>query len=84
MLHTDITVAAQGARVSSTHAREATNIHQNNQAINQLNRHRRQPAPILHGEGILVMDPYTNQNNFLQEKALEATKQKEEERKKPR
>jgi NACalpha-BTF3-like transcription factor len=35
MLQTDINVIAQGARVSSTHAREATNSHQNSQAINQ-------------------------------------------------
>jgi hypothetical protein len=35
---------------------EATNNRQNNQTINQLSRHRRQPAPILHGEGIIVMD----------------------------
>jgi hypothetical protein len=49
MLHTDITVRAQGAGVSHTHAREATNNNQNSQAINQLRRHRRQPAPILAG-----------------------------------
>jgi hypothetical protein len=41
MLHTDITVTTQGARVSGTHAKEATNSHQNSQAINQLRRHRR-------------------------------------------
>jgi hypothetical protein len=51
-----INVRAQGTRVSGTHAREATNNHQNSQAIDQLGRHRRQPAPILHGEGIIVMD----------------------------
>jgi hypothetical protein len=56
MLHTYLTLKAQGARVSSTHAREATNSHQNSQAINQLSRHRRQRAPILHGEGMVVMD----------------------------
>jgi hypothetical protein len=56
MLHTDITLRAQGARVSNTHAREATNVHQNSQAINQLSRHRRQPAPILDGEGIEVIN----------------------------
>jgi hypothetical protein len=56
MLHTDIIGEAQGARVSGTHAREAMNNHQNSQVINQLNRHRRQPTPILHGEGIVVMD----------------------------
>jgi hypothetical protein len=44
MLFTDITVRAQGARVSSTHAREATNSHQNSQAINQLSR---QPTTFL-------------------------------------
>jgi hypothetical protein len=41
---------------SSTHARQATNSHQNSQAINQLGRHRRRPAPILHCEGIVGMD----------------------------
>jgi hypothetical protein len=56
MLHTDITVRTQGTRVSGPHAKEATNTHQNSQAIDQLSRHRRQPAPILHGEGIIVMD----------------------------
>jgi hypothetical protein len=35
---------------------EATNNHQNSQAIDQLSRHRRQPAPFLNGEGIMVMD----------------------------
>jgi hypothetical protein len=39
MLHTDITVRAQGTRVSGTHAREATNSHQNSEAIDQLIRH---------------------------------------------
>jgi hypothetical protein len=34
MLHTDITVRAQGARVSCPHAREAPNSHQNSQAEN--------------------------------------------------
>jgi hypothetical protein len=56
MSQTDINARAQGARVSNNHDREATNNHQNCQAINQLGRHRRQPAPILHGEGLLVMD----------------------------
>jgi hypothetical protein len=57
MLHTDIIyVRAQGAKVSSTHATEASNCHQNSQAINKLSRHRRQPPPILHGERIVVMD----------------------------
>ena len=56
MLHTDINVRAQGTRVSGPHAREATNSHQNSQAIDQLSRHRRQPAPILHCEGVVVMD----------------------------
>jgi hypothetical protein len=53
MLHTDIPVRAEGARVNYTHAREATNYHQNGHAISQLNR---QPAPILQSEGIVVMD----------------------------
>jgi hypothetical protein len=56
MLHTDISVRAQGAKNRSTHDGKATNNHQNSQAINQLSRHRRPPAPILHGEGIVVMD----------------------------
>jgi hypothetical protein len=56
MMQTDISVRAQGARVSYTHAREATNCHQNSKTINQLSRHRRQPAPIHHSEGIVVMD----------------------------
>jgi hypothetical protein len=56
MLHTDMIVRAQGARVSTTHAMEATNCHQNSRVINPLIRHRRQPAPILHGEGILAMN----------------------------
>jgi hypothetical protein len=51
MLHTDINVRAQAPGVSNTHAKEATNNHQNSQAINQLSRYRRQPALILHGEG---------------------------------
>jgi hypothetical protein len=34
MLHTDITVRAQGARVSSLHASDATNNHQNSKAEN--------------------------------------------------
>jgi hypothetical protein len=34
MLQTGTTVRAQGARVSSTHAKEATNCHQNSHAIN--------------------------------------------------
>jgi hypothetical protein len=38
MLHTDITVRAQRTRVSGPHAREATNSHQNSQAIDQLSR----------------------------------------------
>jgi hypothetical protein len=38
------------------HAKEATKCHQNSQAINQLSRHRRQPAPILLSEEIVVMD----------------------------
>jgi hypothetical protein len=70
MLHTDITIRAQGTRVSSTHAREATNSHQNSQAINQLSRHRRQPAPILHGEGIVVMDRL-NRSGAKQSKSAE-------------
>jgi hypothetical protein len=56
MLHTDIIVKAQGARVSTTHATEATSYHQNNQAIKRLTCYRRQPAPILHGVWIVVMD----------------------------
>ena len=57
MLHTDISVRAQRTRFGSTDAREATNCHQNSKAINQLNRYlRRQHAPILHNEGIIVMD----------------------------
>jgi hypothetical protein len=56
MLHMNIIVRAQRTRVISTHAMEATNCHQNSQAINQLSRHRRQPAPILESEGIVVMD----------------------------
>jgi hypothetical protein len=47
MLHTDINARAQRTRVSSTHAQEATSCHKSSHAINQLNRHRRQPAPIL-------------------------------------
>jgi hypothetical protein len=45
MLQTDITFKAKGARVSNTHAKEATNNDQNSQAINQLSRYWRQPAP---------------------------------------
>jgi hypothetical protein len=56
MLHTDIIVRAKRRRASNTHAREATNCHQNSHAINQLRRYRRQPAPILQSEGIVVMD----------------------------
>jgi hypothetical protein len=40
----------------STHAMEAANCHQNSHAIKQLSRHRRQPAPILQSEGVVVMD----------------------------
>jgi hypothetical protein len=36
MLHTDINVRAQRARVSNTHAKEAKNYHQSSQMINQL------------------------------------------------
>jgi hypothetical protein len=56
MMHTDTTVSAQRARVSNTHVREASNCHQNNEAINQLSRHRRQHAPVLHSEGIVVIE----------------------------
>jgi hypothetical protein len=56
MLHTDITVRAQRARVSITYAMEATNSHKPDHAINKLSRHRPQPAPILHSEEIVVMD----------------------------
>jgi hypothetical protein len=56
MLHTDITVKTQRTRVNNTHAREATTFHQNVHAINQLNRHRRQPVLILESEGIVVID----------------------------
>jgi hypothetical protein len=56
MLHADITVKTQWTRVCNTHAREATNCHQNSHAINQLSRHRRQPPPILLSEGVVVMD----------------------------
>jgi hypothetical protein len=44
MLHMDKTVKAPGAKVSSTHARDATNRYHNSQAINQLNR---QLVPII-------------------------------------
>jgi hypothetical protein len=40
----------------SNHAMETTKCHQNRPASNQLSRHRRHPAPILHSEGIVVMD----------------------------
>jgi hypothetical protein len=56
MMHTGITFRAQRTRVSSTHAMEAMNNPQNRHAVNQLNRHRRQPAPILKSEGIVVID----------------------------
>jgi hypothetical protein len=56
MLQTDITVTTQGARISYTHAKEATNYHKSSQAINQLSRHRRQPPLILHSEGKVVTD----------------------------
>jgi hypothetical protein len=36
MLHTDIAVRAQGARVNNTHAREATNSHEKNITIKQI------------------------------------------------
>jgi hypothetical protein len=47
MLHTDITIMTQRTKVNNTPPREATNCHQNCQAINQLSYHMRQPAPIL-------------------------------------
>jgi hypothetical protein len=56
MLHTCISVRTQWTRVYNTHGREATNYHQNNQAINQLSHHRSQRAPILHSEGVVLMD----------------------------
>jgi hypothetical protein len=56
MMHTDVIVRAQRARVSCTHARKGTSCHQNCQAINQLSRHGRQPALILHSDGIVTMD----------------------------
>jgi hypothetical protein len=56
MLHTDIIVKAPRTRVGSILAREATIYHQNIKAINQLNCHMRQPAPILQSEGIVVLD----------------------------
>jgi hypothetical protein len=37
------------------HAKKATNFNQNGEAINQLNRHMRQPAPILKSEGMIVV-----------------------------
>jgi hypothetical protein len=43
-------------RVLRTHAREATHGHRNGKAINQLSRHRRQPAAILQSEGIVVIE----------------------------
>jgi hypothetical protein len=59
MLHTDINARAQRARVSNTHAMEATKCYQNSKAINQLSRHMRTPAPILHSEWIVVMDRHS-------------------------
>jgi hypothetical protein len=56
MRHTYIIVRTQITRVGITHSREATNCHYNYLAINQLRYHRRQPAPILHNEGIVIMD----------------------------
>jgi hypothetical protein len=56
MLKRDTTARAQRTRVGITHVREATNSHQNCHAINKLTRHRRQHAPILENEGIVVMD----------------------------
>jgi hypothetical protein len=38
------------------HAKEATSCYENNHAINQLSRHRRQHAPVLKSEGIRGMD----------------------------
>jgi hypothetical protein len=70
MMHTGISVRAQGARVNNTHAMEATNNHQNSPAINQLSRHRRQLAPILHGEGIVIMDRL-NRRRAKQSKSAE-------------
>jgi hypothetical protein len=56
IMHTDITLKAQRTRVTGTHAREA-NSHQNSKAINQLSRHKRQPASILYySEGVVFMD----------------------------
>jgi uncharacterized membrane protein len=49
---------------------EATNSHQNSQAINQLSRHRRQPAPILHGEGVVVVDRL-NRRHAKQSRSVE-------------
>jgi hypothetical protein len=54
-MRTNITVNAQ-RKVNNTHAREATICHENSQAINQLNQHKRQPAPILESEEIVVVD----------------------------
>jgi hypothetical protein len=55
VLHAYVTARTQRTRVFCTHAMEATNCHQNFQAINQLSRHRRQPPPT-HSEGIVDMD----------------------------
>jgi hypothetical protein len=69
MLHTDITI------VSNTHARDATNCHQNSHAINQLSRHRRQATPILQSEGIVVMDRL-NRTRAKQSKSADSLKLK--------
>jgi hypothetical protein len=57
MLHADIKMSDRNEReFAATHVMESTNSHQNNQAINQLTRHSRQPVPILWSEGIIGMD----------------------------
>jgi hypothetical protein len=71
MSHTDITIKAQRTTVNGTHAMEATNCHQNSQAINQLSRYRRQPAHILQCEGIVVMDRLNRRRDAQQSKSAE-------------
>jgi hypothetical protein len=61
----------QKRRVNITHAKEATNCRKICHAINQLSSHRRQPAPILQSEGILVVIDCLNRRRAKQSGSAE-------------